>query len=139
MDAHVQVTFFFEFRENYRIKLHRFYVMNGTITAAFSLITTTFIKIVIWLDMFSTVQVQLHTTVSAIKVACVFISIALYVRSLSSLVVLLNKSEQFTTHYWLMCVLENQYVLGIIFDTFLQLIGLAVCLEVYGISAIDSV
>ena len=98
--------------------------MNGTITAAFSLITTTFIKIVIWLDMFSTVQVQLHTTVSAIKVACVFISIALYVRSLSSLVVLLNKCEQFTVHYRFMRIFKDKYIFGIILDTLFSLLDL---------------
>ena len=113
--------------------------MNGAIASSLSLITAALIIVVLRLYALSSMKIHFRTAVSTVDISSVLVSVTLSVGAPSSLIMLLNKCKQFSTDYCFMCILEDEYVFGGVFDTFLQLVGFAVCLEVYSIAALNPI
>ena len=113
--------------------------MDCAVSPTLGLITAALIIVVLRLYALSSMKIHFRTAVSTVYIASVLVGISLPVGTLSSLIVLLNKCEQFSAYYRFMRILKYENVFGGVLDTLLQLIGLAVCLKVHSIAAINPI
>lgn len=85
------------------------------------------------------VKIQQLSAVAAVKVSGVLIHFAMFVGTLSAFKVLLNQIKGVSVYYSFMGILKNQHIFIVIFYALFQLVGLAVSLKIYSITAINAV